>query len=89
MHISMVVKALENDIEALKEVAHEFETIARGRTNSKGQPLIPKLKWRREMANISLFRERIVQKRREVADCLRLLQPSQKYCATLLFRYKV
>lgn len=78
MHIDMIVKALENDIEALKDVAQGFETIARGRTDSKGKPLIPKFKWRREMANISLFRERIVQKRGEIADCLRLLQPSHK-----------
>ncbi|GKU06633.1 hypothetical protein FLAG1_09514 [Fusarium langsethiae] len=84
-HITVVLKALEKDVAELKSIASDYSAEAANRTDSKGLPRIPKAKWRRDLQLVNSFREKIVQRRTDLVESMRLLQPNQNLAqATLM-----
>ena len=77
-HVNTVLDALKKDVTELESIATEYSDKANNRTNSKGLPRIPKFKWRRDLSLINSFREKIQQRRTDLAESIRLLQPTQK-----------
>ncbi|KAF5636077.1 ankyrin repeat [Fusarium sp. NRRL 52700] len=84
-HIKTVLNALDNDVAELELISSEYSAKAENRTDSKGRPRIPKFRWRRDLQLINSFRQRIVQRRTDLAESIRLIQPSQNLAqATLM-----
>lgn len=77
-HITTVLNALEKGVAELELISSEYNAKAENRTDSKGRPRIPKFRWRRDLQLINSFRQRVVQRRTDLAESIRLLQPSQK-----------
>jgi hypothetical protein len=77
-HITTVIKALEKDVAELESISSEYSAKANNRTDSKGLPRIPKVKWRRNLQVINSFKQRIQQRRTDLVESIRLLQPTQK-----------
>lgn len=77
--IETILKTLKKDVDDLQQVTQDFEARSKGQLDSKGRPRIPKIRWRRESAAITAFRDRIKERRMELAEHFRLLLPTQKY----------